>query len=181
VVDAEAVARGVDDQAADAALNQTQGFIALAAGDLEASRRICEESAARTRDRGDLHSLIYILGYYGFSLLQHSQPDAARTLLVESLVISQQLDNRDAMLYHLYGVAFCDAMASHHRRAARVLSAAETMNIESGARLISMMEPLLCQARQTLSDSLGAATLAAEIDEGRQMTPGQAIAYAIPG
>jgi non-specific serine/threonine protein kinase len=55
------------------------------------------------------------------------------------------------------------------------------MKIESGARLIQMMEPLLCQARQTLSDSLGAATLSAEMDEGRQMTPGQAIAYAVPG
>ena len=67
--EAAAVALGLDDPGAGAAVTATQGFIALADHDLDMARRVYCESVPRARARGDLNSLIYVLGYYGFTLL----------------------------------------------------------------------------------------------------------------
>jgi predicted ATPase/DNA-binding CsgD family transcriptional regulator len=179
VGDAEALTRVLDDPRADAALTQAQGFVALAAGDMTAARQIYLAADGRTRERGDLHTLIYVLGYYGFSLLQDLRPEEAGPPLEEGLAIAQQLDNRDVIVYHLVGLACRDAMLGQTHRAARLLSAAESVQAELGARLIPMMEALLSRARDTVSKSLGASTMESEMHEGRRMTRDQAIAYAL--
>lgn len=177
--EAAAVALGLDDPGAGAAVTATQGFIALADQDLVAARRVYCEALPRARARGDLNSLIYILGYYGFTLLGGGQSEEVRPAFEESLEIARRLENRDAILYTLYGLACHDAMVGQPQRAARLLGAAEHLQAETAVRLIPQMEPLLSQARGTIVRSLGAPTSESEAQAGRLMSRAEAVAYAL--
>jgi predicted ATPase/DNA-binding CsgD family transcriptional regulator len=177
--EAAAVALGVDDPGASAAVTATQGFIAQADQDLVTARRVYDESLPRARAHGDLTSLTYILGYYGFTLLGSGQSEEVRPVFEESLEIARRLENRASILYMLYGLACHDAMVGQLERAARLLGAAEDLQAETGVRLIPQMGPLLAQARGTIVRSLGAATLESEVQVGRLMPRAEAIAYAL--
>ncbi len=179
VAEAHALAQVVDDPGAAATVTQTQGFIALATGDFQAASRVYLESLPVIRASGDLHSLIYNLGYYGFSLLQDSRPEEAGPPLEESLVIAQRLDNRDVILYHLIGVACREAMLGHHRRAARLLGATAAVQADMGAQLIPMIEHLRRETTDIVSTSLGRPVFESEMSRGRQMSRDQAVAYAL--
>jgi predicted ATPase/DNA-binding CsgD family transcriptional regulator len=177
--DAKAIADGLDDSGADAAVALTEGFIALGDTDPEAAGRVYSEWAQRIRDRGDLQSLSYLLASYGFSLLQSAQPDRARPLFEEALGIERRLENRDNILYLLDGLACQAALAGRLQRAARLLGAAENLQAETGVRLMPHMEPLLRQAREAIAASLGAPTLESETQAGRRMAREEAIAYGL--
>ena len=177
--EAAAVALGLDDPGAGAAVTATQGFIALADHDLDMARRVYCESLPRARARGDLNSLIYVLGYYGFTLLGCGQSDGVRPVFEESIEIARRLENRDAILYTLYGLACHDAMVGQLARAARLLGAAEHLQAETGVRLIPQMEPLLSQAREAIVTSLGVRTLESEAQAGGLMSRAEAVAYAL--
>ncbi len=177
--DAQAVATGLDDPGAEAALALTEAFLALGDTDLETVGRVYSQWASRMRDRGDLQSLGYLLGCYGFSLLQGSQPDRAGPLLQEALDIARRLENRNTILYLLDGLACQAAMVGRVQRAARLLGAAETLQAETGVRLMPHMEPLLRQARETISPALGTPTLESELQTGRRMAKDEAMAYAL--
>jgi predicted ATPase/DNA-binding CsgD family transcriptional regulator len=177
--DAKALARGLDDPGADAMLALTEGFIALLDTDPETVGRTYLEWGPRARDRGDLQTLSYLLGLYGFSLLQDGQPDEALPLFEEGLGIERRLENRDMILYRLDGLACHAAMVGRLQRGARLLGAAEMLQAETGIRLMRHMEPLLAQARETISTSIGATSLESEMQAGRRMTMAEAIAYAL--
>ena len=177
--DARALASELDDPGADAMLALTEGFIALLDADLETVARVYSEWGPRVRDRGDIQTLSYLLSSYGFSLLQGSQPDEALPLFVEALAIERRLENRDNLLYLLDGLACHAAMAGRTQRAARLLGAAESLRTETGIRLMRHMEPLLAQARETISASLGPRALESETQAGRRMASDEAIAYAL--
>ena len=83
------------------------------------------------------------------------------------------------ILYMLDGLACQAAMSGRLQRAARLLGAAENLQAETGIRLMRHMEPLLAQARETISTSLGATSLESEMQAGRRMTMAEAIAYAL--
>jgi predicted ATPase/DNA-binding CsgD family transcriptional regulator len=177
--EAAAVALGLDDPGAGAAVTATQGFIAQVDLDLVTARRVYCESLPRARARGDLNSLIYVLGYYGFTVLGSGQIDEVRPVFEEALGLARLLENRDAILYLLYGLACHDAMVGQLQRAARLLSAAEHLQAETAVRLIPQMEPLLSRARQTIVSSLGARALESEAEVGRLMPRAEAIAHAL--
>jgi non-specific serine/threonine protein kinase len=176
---AKALTSGTDDAGADATLALTDGFLALLDKDLERSGRVYTEWAPRLRDRGDLQTLGYLLATYGFSLLQNAQPDKARPVFEEALEIERRLDNRDNVLYMLDGLASYAAMVGELRRAARLLGAAESLQDETGTRLMPHVEVLIKQARETISNSLGAPILASEMQAGKHMTRDAAIAFAL--
>jgi predicted ATPase/DNA-binding CsgD family transcriptional regulator len=177
--DADTLAAALDDPGADAMLALTAGFIALLDADLESVARVYAEWAPRARDRGDIHTLSYLLSSYGFALLQGAEPDKAEPLFEEALGIERRLDNRDMIVYMLDGLASHAAMVGRPQRAARLLGAAENLQAETGVRLMRHMEPLLSQARETLLDALGAAGLESEVRAGRRMAKDEAIAYAL--
>jgi predicted ATPase/DNA-binding CsgD family transcriptional regulator len=177
--DAKALAGKLDDPGADAMLALTEGFIALLDTDRETVGRVYLEWGPRARDRGDLQTLSYLLGLYGFSLLQDGQPDEAMPLFKEGLGIERRLENRDMILYRLDGLACHAAMVGRLQRGARLLGAAEKLEAETGIRLMRHMEPLLAQARETISASLGSTGLESEMQAGRRMTMAEAIAYAL--
>ena len=177
--DARALAGGLDDPGADAMLALTEGFIALLDTDLETVARVYSEWAPRARDRGDIQTLSYLVSSYGFALLQGGQPEKAQPLFEESLGIERRLENRDMIVYQLDALACQAAMVGRHQRAARLLGAAESLQAETGIRLMRHMEPLLAQARETISASLGPEALQSEKEAGRGMERHEAIAYAL--
>ena len=177
--DAKALADGLDDPAVDLELALTEGSLALGDADLETMARVYNEWAQRIRDRGDLQGLGYLLALYAFSLLHSAQPDKARPLFEEALRIERRLENRDNIVYLLDGLACHAAMVGRAQQAARLLGAAENLQAETGITLMGHMEPLLKQARETISGSLGAPTLESELQAGRRMAMDEAIAFAL--
>ena len=179
VREAKVLASGLDDAAADAMLALTAAFIALGDTDLQALERVFSEWAGRARDRGDIQTLSYLISMYGFALLQNGQPETARPLFEEALAIERRLENRDMIVYMLYGLACHAALVGRPQRAARLLGAAENLQAQTGVRLMRHMEPLLIQARETISASLGAANLESETQAGRRMGRDETITYAL--
>jgi predicted ATPase/DNA-binding CsgD family transcriptional regulator len=177
--EAKVLASALDDAPADAMLALTEAFIALGDTDLQAVGRVYSEWAGRARDRGDIQTLSYLISMYGFSLLQNGQPATAGPLFEEALAIERRLENRDMILYMLDGLACQAAMSDRLQRAARLLGAAENLQAETGIRLMQHMEPLIKQARETISTSLGPTALESETQVGRRMTMEEAIAYAL--
>lgn len=177
--EAKMLAQGFDDAGVDAILALTEGFIALGEADVETVGRVYAEWAPRARGRGDLQTLSYLLSSYGFSLLQHDQPDQAGPLLQESLGIERRLENRDMILYDLDGLASQAAMVGKLQRSARLLGAAENLQTQTGVRLMPHMEPVLAQARETIVASLGIPAVELEIQAGKRMSTDEAIAYAL--
>lgn len=176
---AKVLAGALDDAGADAMLALTEAFIALGDTDLQAVGRVYSEWAGRARDRGDIQTLSYLISMYGFSLLQNGQAVTAGPLFEEALAIERRLENRDMILYMLDGLACQAAMSGRPQRAARLLGAAENLQAETGIRLMQHMEPLITQARETISTSLGAKALESEAQAGRRMVMDEAIAYAL--
>jgi len=177
--EATALAGGLDDPGADAMLALTEGFIALLDTDPGTAARVYAEWIPRARDRGDIQTLSYLLSSYGFSFLQSAQPDQALPVFEEALGIERRLENRDMIVYMLDGLACQAAMVGRPQRAARLLGAAENLRAQTGVRLMRHMEPLLLQARETISASLGAASLEAETQAGGRLATDEAIAYAL--
>jgi non-specific serine/threonine protein kinase len=177
--EAKRLARGLDDPGADAMLALTEGFIALLDTDLETVARVYSEWAPRARDRGDIQTLSYLVSSYGFALLQSGQPDKAKPMFEESLGIERRLGNRDMIVYQLDALACQAAMVGRPQRAARLLGAAESLQAETGIRLMRHLEPLLAQARETLSAALAPAALESETQAGRRMARDEAVAYAL--
>jgi predicted ATPase/DNA-binding CsgD family transcriptional regulator len=177
--EAKTLARGLDDPGADAMLALTEGFIALLDADLETVARVYSEWAPRARDRGDVQTLSYLVSSYGFALLQSGQPDKAKTMFEESLGIERRLENRDMIVYQLDALACQAAMVGRPQRAARLLGAAESLQAETGIRLMRHLEPLLAQAKEALSAALTPAALEAETQAGRRMGRDEAVAYAL--
>ncbi len=177
--EAKVLASGLDDAAADAMVALTAAFIALGDTDVQALERVYSEWAGRARDRGDIQTLSYLISMYGFSLLQNGQPETARPLFEEALAIERRLENRDMIVYMLYGLACHAALVGRPQRAARLLGAAENLQAQTGVRLMRHMEPLLVEARETISASLGAVNLESETQAGRRMGRDEAITYAL--
>src|ERR1700739_255463 len=65
------------------------------------------------------------------------------------------------------------------QRAARLLGAAESLQAETGIRLMRHLEPLLAQAKEALSAALTPAALESETQAGRLMARDEAVAYAL--
>src|SRR5438552_3970890 len=179
LLEAKVLASALDDVAADAMLALTEAFIALGDTDLQAVGRVYSEWAGRARDRGDIQTLSYLISMYGFSLLQNGQPETARPLFGEALAIERRLENRDMILYMLDGLACEAAMSGRPQRAARLRGPAEKRQAETGIRLMQHMEPLIKQARETISASLGPTALESEMQAGKRMVRDEAITYAL--
>lgn len=177
--DAKVSAATLHDAAAEAQLALTESVLALVDIDLEMADQVYAEWAPRLRDRGDVQSLSYLLGSYGFTLLLSSQPGKAEPVFKEALEIERHLDNRDNIVYLLDGLACESAMAGRLQRSARLLAAAARLQAQTGVGLLPHMPPLMEQARQTISSSIAPRTLEAETEAGMQLTQAEAIAFAL--
>lgn len=176
---AKASAASLHDAAAEAQLALTESVLALVGIDLETAGQVYAEWSPRLRDRGDVQSLSYLLGSYGFTLLLGSEPAKAGPVFKEALEIERHLDNRDNIVYLIDGLACEAAMTGRLQRSARLLAAAARLQALTGVGLLPHLPPLIEQARQTISSSIAPRILEAETKAGTQLTQVEAIAYAL--
>ncbi len=158
---------------------QASALNALFDGDLAGARSASEEGVRLSREAGDLYSLEMMLLNLGSTELITGDLDSSKLLLADALRIAQQIDDRIAQYYLLDALAYHAVRSGAARRAAQLLGAAETIRTGAGASVIPTIAPLIAAAEDSATAALGAAKFEAEVQAGKRLSRGAAIALAL--
>jgi predicted ATPase/DNA-binding SARP family transcriptional activator/DNA-binding CsgD family transcriptional regulator len=155
------------------------GFATLLSGDPERATTLFEEALARNREVGDTHSMASSLIYLGLAALTRGDHGRATGLLDESLTVLRDTEDKQTVAECLEAMAGVAGRQELVHRAARLWGAAQMLREDIGAPLPSderaILEPHVAIARAQLGEEAWEATLA----EGRELTPEQAVKYAL--
>jgi len=166
------------------------GQVTLDQGDATTARALAEESLALHRELGDRWGMIQSLCL--FAQVEASQDNyvAARAHYVEGLVLCKEADDKWSTISCLEGLACVVAAQREPAWAARLWGAAESLGAVISARseqggLFWMALPRVERATYersvtTARSQLGAQAFTAAWQEGRAMTPEQALAVQEP-
>ena len=164
---------------------QTQtwlGTILLLQGDHEGAGRRFEEGLASGRSCGDRMSIHNALFNLAQLALADGDYDAAARRFAEGIVPSQEIGDRGNVAHILEGLGAVAGARGEAGRAARLLGASEALITAIGLRGHtyyqfdrSLQERINAGVRATL----GEAAFETALEEGRAMTPEQAIEYAL--
>jgi ATP/maltotriose-dependent transcriptional regulator MalT len=179
LADAEAVATDLDDHLATVAVLQARALNALFEGDLPTLRSAASEGARLGREAGDLYTLQVMLINLGSTAVIAGDLDEARTMLQEALRIASQIDDRVAQFYLLDAFGCHAAASSQPRLAARLLGAAETVRMSTGATVMAFVAPLVAQAEESASAALGESRFRSEFETGRHLSRDAAVGLAL--
>jgi non-specific serine/threonine protein kinase len=158
-----------------------EGMIAMSRGDLEHSVTLHEQSLERFREIPNTQGIITCLGHLGLLALLRGDYESAPTLLRESLRLAWELDYKQSIQHCLYTLACVTACREHPVRAATLWGAVEGMEEDYGAHLTPVILSLtnyeghLSKGRSKLGEEGFALACA----EGKAMSVGQAIEYAL--
>jgi predicted ATPase/DNA-binding CsgD family transcriptional regulator len=159
-------------------------FLAQAAWyrrDHEQALALFEEGLALFRDMGNLQGTAFCLGSLGFITLEEDEPTRAATIFEEALRTLETLRDRVGIFHCLLGAASVVGLRGDPASAARLWGAAEALGETAAIPLIPLIRSgydyagHLDAARSRLSQE----TFEAAWAEGRNMTPEQAIEYAL--
>jgi DNA-binding NarL/FixJ family response regulator len=103
----------------------------------------------------------------------------SKPIFTEALRIAHQIDDRVAQYALLDALGYHAASAGQARLGAQLLGAAETVRTGAGASVIPFLAPLLAQAEESATASLGASRFAAEFETGKHMSRVAAIGLAL--
>jgi DNA-binding NarL/FixJ family response regulator len=159
------------------------GMAALYEGDHERAVALLEESMASFRDLGDTQRVTICVTYLWMAALELGDHERAAALLEEDLRRLQRLDVQPQIQIYddLMGAAVVAALGKQLARTARLRGAAEALREAINLSLLlwdhtpTDYESQLAAARS----QLGEAAWEAAWSEGRAMTPGQAVDYAL--
>jgi predicted ATPase len=164
------------------------GIVAHLQGDYAAARALLEESLALRRELGDKRGMALALGSLGLVAQEQGDYAAARTQLEESLRLRQTLGDKWGIalaLAGLGGVAVVSAVSGRNpepgaaERGTRLLGAVAVL-LEAISALLDTNDRLpYTRAVAAARARLGDEAFQRAWDEGRAMTPEQAIAYAL--
>lgn len=153
------------------------GMSASSRGDYGAAIPLMEESRAIMKSVGYRRGLAKTSSCLGDIALSRGEHDRARALYEEGMEILQELDDRWWMAWCLEGLAGVAASRGQPGRAARVFGATEALREEiKGPRPAAHRadyERMISDARPQLDEE----TFAAAWEEGRAMTPAEALAF----
>jgi len=169
----------LDDLSAKISVLQAIALNGLFEGDLEAVRSASSEGARLSRESGDLYSLEMMLLNLGLTALIASDLAESKPLFIEALRIAHQIDDRLAQYALLDALGYHAASVGQARLGAQLLGAAETVRARAGASVIPFLAPLLAQAEESATASLGASRFAAEFETGKHMSRVAAIGLAL--
>jgi len=177
--EARALAADLDDYPATIAVLQAQSLGGLLDGDLAAVRSASVAGVRHSREVGDLYALEMMLLNVGLLLLVGRDLDGSKPLCTEALEIARRIDDRVAQ-YALLGVLGCHAAFSGQPKlGAQLLGAAETAQRGVGADVLPYIAPLRTRAEESTRAALGSRAFEAQLDTGRRMSRGTAIALAL--
>jgi DNA-binding CsgD family transcriptional regulator len=157
-------------------------FLALAAlDDHERVLALFEESLALFRELEHTLGIAICLTGLGMAALEQSDPERAAALIEEDLRLLQGLRDKVGISYALLGMAGVATLRRQPARAARLWGAAEALREAIGLQLSPFdrvhynYEGHSADARSQLDEEAWAAAWA----EGRDMTPNEALEYAL--
>src|SRR5918997_140629 len=158
------------------------GNVSLAQENRERATRMFEEALALARQRTD--RLATNIALYNLAQLALTRADLGVTarLLKEGLTSSRQMGDQANLSYFLEGLAVIAGARGEAERAVRMLGAAAVTMEEAGAPVYNYYTPdrvLYERIVAAARSRLGEAAWKAGWDEGRAMTPEQAVEYAL--
>jgi predicted ATPase/class 3 adenylate cyclase len=156
------------------------GAVAYQEPDFAAAREFRAEAALVARAIRDRHTLGLALAGLGLVARVQGNHDESAKLFNETLLVSSEIGDQWIMPRALGGLAGAGVLAADYDRAARLFGIMAAMRAVSGIgetagsfRIVYERDE--SEARTVLGDEVFAAAWA----EGREMTPEQAIAYAL--
>jgi predicted ATPase/DNA-binding SARP family transcriptional activator len=158
------------------------GTVLLLQGDHEGARRSFKEGLALGRSIGDRLSICTALFNLAQLALAGGDYDAAFDRFAEGIAPSEELGDRGNIAYLLEGLGVVAGARGEAGRAARLLGASEALTSAIGLRGHTYYQPdraLYERINGGVRATLGEAAFAAALDEGRAMSPEQAIEYAL--
>jgi predicted ATPase/DNA-binding CsgD family transcriptional regulator len=151
-------------------------LIALSEGETARSYDLAQESLAIYREMDDKWYIAALLHIFGLVEEQRSDLRAARSRYVESLALAQELGEKWLIPFNLEGLAGVLATQGQLRWAAQLWGAAEALREGTAFPLPPVVRPIYEQAVATARVQLGEPAFAGAWQEGRTMTPEQALA-----
>ena len=152
------------------------GFVAFLQGEYSRARSQLEEGLALFRTMGSQRGMALGLLFLGLLAFAQGEADTACSLLEESLALFRRMGNQSMITHCLASVAIV-AMAQGQRSwGVRLLAAVETVREARGVPRPPVMQGFYEQALASARAGLGEETFVAVWEEGRAMTPEQALA-----
>ena len=161
------------------AVLQARSFGGFFEADLDSARTAATEGACLAEHTGDLYALEMMQLNLGLVALMTGRLDESKPLLVKSLRIARQIDDRVAQFYLLGALGCHAALGGQARLAAQLLGAAEEARTEVGADVISSLAPSFAQAEASSTAALGAIRFEAEWQAGKRLGRDAAVAFAL--
>lgn len=153
-------------------LNRYQGEFAQA-------RRTLEQALALWREIGDRANLANTLTSLGEVLIDQGDSAAAREHLTESLNTNRVLGDKRAIAFLLENFARAALLEDDAPRALQLIGAASALRQTIGAALPQTEQANLDQRLQTLRAQLGDDAYTTLLQQGRELSLEQAIAFAL--
>ena len=167
------------DPEATLALLQAQSFNGLLTGDLEAVVAASSDGVRLSRIGQDLYTLETWLVNLGLARLLAGDHRAATDILEEGLRTSRTIDDRLGQGSLLAALGCVAAASGRAEQATRLLGAAESVRIETGASVNPILAPLLTRAEASARATLGESKFETQLKAGRQLERQAAIALGL--
>jgi DNA-binding CsgD family transcriptional regulator len=155
------------------------GITALAQGDYAAAQAALEEGEAISREIEDDWALALALRNLGIGALRQGEYEQAVARLRESLEVLRETGN-PLYMQNLELLAAAVSMHGDHRRGAWLFGAAEALREAVGAFVLPLYRAEYDHGVAAARAGLDEEAFAKAWAEGRTMTPGQAVEYALP-
>jgi tetratricopeptide (TPR) repeat protein len=157
------------------------GEVALRQGDYARATRLLEESLELRRQLGNKWGVGVSLGTLGWVAIGEGDWNRAIARLGESLEVRQEIGDKGGIAWCLERLAEVALAQGKPEKAVRLLSTASALRISIGSVIDPVDQPEYKSRRSALREELGEQRFSAVWDEGRAMTPEEAIAYALKG
>jgi predicted ATPase/Tfp pilus assembly protein PilF len=155
------------------------GWLALVEGDFERAAAKYEETLKIDRDLRDKTGVLMSLTNLGWAFLHQNNYELARALFGEGLQLSREMGAMIAIAECLEAMAGVAAARKDAERTALLWGAADALREEIGVPLYEAELPLHEPYRTFARSELDEAAFGAAFEEGRNMAPQEAIAYAL--
>lgn len=155
-------------------------IVPLRQGDYPRAAELAKEALALTRQTGDRLTANIALHHLAQIAWASDDHGRAARYFREALTMASELADKVDSAYYVQGLAAVAASRGEPRRAARLLGAAEALQEEAGFVLYAhASEELHRRAASAVREELGERAWKKACDEGRAMTFGEAVAYAL--
>ena len=177
--EAGAITPALNDFPATIELVQSRAIQAIVEGDLETLKAASLVGVRISREAGDLYQLEAMLRNLGVVGLMSGDFHSANSQFSEALQVARTVDNRLAQFYGLGAAGWYAAKTGQPRAAAKLLGAAEVLGTHTGADIMGPLVPMLAQAKESASGTLGSSKFEAEFKAGNRLSRVAALRLAL--